>query len=161
MLNCKTFYSIPNWLDLERLSLPVIVSGGKPASWHCSEISHLSAVCLGKKALKKPDQKPDTLPPDKANNENEAHVVSPTVRASALDLAGDKPPTSILSSAATTHESKAKWLTVEKNGRKIQPAGPLSRKLSQVDTNSSSHLTNLCQKTANSSKSKHLPKIPP
>ena len=27
MLDCKTFYSIPNWLNLEGHRLPVIVSG--------------------------------------------------------------------------------------------------------------------------------------
>ena len=59
-----------------------------------------------KKTLKKPDQNPGTLRPVKANDEKEAQVVSLTVRASVLDSAGDKPPTSPLSSAATTEESK-------------------------------------------------------
>ena len=53
MLDAKTFYSVPN-------RLPVIVSGRKPACWHCGEIGHLSAVCPGKKAPKKPDQNPGT-----------------------------------------------------------------------------------------------------
>ena len=60
MLDAKTFYSIPNWLDVEGRRLPVIVSGHKPACWHCSGIGHLSAVCPGKKAPKKPDQNPGT-----------------------------------------------------------------------------------------------------
>ena len=103
MLDCKTFYSIPNWLDLEGRRLPVIVSGPKPACWYCSEMGNLSAVCPGKKAPKKPDQNLGTLPPVNVNNEKEAHEV----KASAPDTAGDKPPTPPLSSAATTEESKA------------------------------------------------------
>ena len=63
MLDMKTFYSVPNWLEVEGRRLPVIVSGRKPACWHCGEIGHLSAVCPGKKAPKKPDHKPDTLSP--------------------------------------------------------------------------------------------------
>ena len=82
ILDCKTFYSIPNWFDLEGRRLLVIVFGRKPARWHCSEIGHLSA---GKKALKKPDQNPSTFPQVKANDEKEAHVVSPTVSVSAPD----------------------------------------------------------------------------
>ena len=85
MLDCKTFYSIPNWLDLEGRRLPVIVSGRKPAGWHCSEIGHLYAVCPGKKAPKKPDINPGTLSPVMANDEKEAPVVSPAVRATAPD----------------------------------------------------------------------------
>ena len=95
-------------LDLLLYSqLPIIVSDRKPACWHCGEIGPLSAVCPWKKAQKKPDQNPDTLPPVKANDKKEARVVSPTVRTSTPDTAGDKPPTSPLSSAATTEESKA------------------------------------------------------
>ncbi len=45
MLDAKTFFSVPNWLDVEGRRLPVIVSGRKPACWHCGEIGHLSAVC--------------------------------------------------------------------------------------------------------------------
>ena len=78
MLDVKTFYSIPNWLDVEGRRLPVIISGRKPACWHSSEIGHLSAVCPGKKAPKKPDQNPGTLPPVSTNNEKEAPVVVPT-----------------------------------------------------------------------------------
>ena len=78
MLDVKTFYSVPNWLDVEGRRLPVIVSGRKPACWHCGEIGHLSAVCPGKKAPKKPDQNSGTLPPVSTNNEKEAPVVSPT-----------------------------------------------------------------------------------
>ena len=79
MLDVKTFYSVPNWLEVEGRRLPVIVSGRKPACWHCGEIGHLSAVCPGKKAPKKPDPKPRTLPPVVASNtEKEAPVVSPT-----------------------------------------------------------------------------------
>ena len=79
MLDMKTFYYVPNWLEVEGRRLPVIVSGRKPACWHCGEIGHLSAVCPGKKAPKKPDHKPDTLSPVvKANTEKEAPVVSPT-----------------------------------------------------------------------------------
>ena len=134
MLDCKTFYSIPNWLDLEECRLPVIVSGRKPACWHCGEIGHLSAFCPGKKAPKKPDVNPGTLPLVMTSDEKEAPVVSPTVRASDSETAGKQTPTSPLSSAAT--KSRAEWLTVGKGGRKIQPASPLPRKLSHVDTNS-------------------------
>ena len=87
MLDMKTFYSVPNWLEVEGRRLPVIVSGRKPACWHCGEIGHLSAVCPGKKAPKKPDHKHDTLSPVvKSNTEKEAPVVSPTP-------AGKKKPT--------------------------------------------------------------------
>ena len=41
--------------------MPVIVSGCKPACWHCDEIGHLSAVCLRKKAPKTPDHARDTF----------------------------------------------------------------------------------------------------
>ena len=79
MLDMKTFYSVPNWLEVEGRWLPVIVSGRKPACWHCGEIGHLSAVCPGKKAPKKPDHKPGTLSPVvTTNTEKEAPVVSPT-----------------------------------------------------------------------------------
>ena len=137
MLDVKTFYSIPNWLDVEGRRLPVIVSRQKPARWHCGEIGHLSTVCPGKKAPKKPDQNPGTLPPVLANGEKEAPIVSPTVSATESETAGKQSPTSPLSSTVTTEESRAEWLTVEKGGRKIQPAGPHSQKLSQVDTHSS------------------------
>ena len=69
MLDCKTFYSIPNWLDLEGCRLLVIVSGYKPACWHSGEIGHLSTVCPRKKAPKKPDLNPDTRSPVMANDE--------------------------------------------------------------------------------------------
>ena len=91
MLDCKTFYSIPIWLDLEGRRLIVNVSGRKPACWHCSEIGHLSAVFPGKNASKNSNQNPCTFPPVKANNEKEAHVVSLTVRASARIRLGEKP----------------------------------------------------------------------
>ena len=56
MLESKNF-SIPNGLDLEECRLPVILTGRKPTSWHCGEIGHLSAICLGKKApLKTPNR---------------------------------------------------------------------------------------------------------
>ena len=86
MLDVKTFYSIPNWLDVEGCKLPVILSGQKPACWHCIEIGHLSAVCWGKKSPKKPNQNPGTLPPVLTNNEKGAPVVLPT-------SAGIKTPT--------------------------------------------------------------------
>ena len=130
MLDVKTFYSIPNWLDVEGCRLQVVVSGRKEACWHSGEIGHLSAVCSGKKAPTKPDQNPHTLPPVLTNNEKVALVVLPT-------LAGIKTPTPSMSSTFTTEESGAKWLTVGKSGRKIQPAGLHSRKSSQMDTNSS------------------------
>ena len=69
MLDAKTFFSVPNWLDVEGRRLPVIVSGRKPACWHCGEIGHLSAVCPGKKAPKKPDQDAGTPPPVGKNND--------------------------------------------------------------------------------------------
>ena len=79
MLDVKTLYSVPNWLDVEGCRLPGIVSGRKHACWHCGEIGHLSAVSSGKKAPKKPDQNPGTFPPVLTNNEKESPVVSPTL----------------------------------------------------------------------------------
>ena len=136
MSDVKIFF-IPNWLDVEGHRRPVIVSGRKPACWHCSKIGHLSAVCPKKKAPKKPDQNPSTLLPVLANGEKEATIVSPTVRAVESETAEKQPPTSPLFSMATTEDSRAEWLTVGKGGRKIKPASPHSRKLSQVDTHSS------------------------
>ena len=128
MLDVKT-YSVPNWLEVEGRRLPVIVSGRKPACWHCCEISHLSAVCPWKKAPKMPDQKLGTLPPVVSNTEKEAPVVSPTPAA----IKNSTPPSS---PTVNTEESGAEWLTVGKGGRKFQPADPHSRKLTQVGTNS-------------------------
>ena len=130
MLDMKTFYSVPNWLEVEGRRLPVIVSGRKPACWHCGEIGHLSAVCPGKKAPKKPDHKPGTLSPVvKNNSEKEAPVVSPTP-------AGKKNPTPPSSPTVNSDEAKAEWLTVGKGGRKLQPEDPRSQKSSQVGTDS-------------------------
>ena len=164
MLDVKTFYSVPNWLEVEGRRLPVIVSGRKPACWHCGEISHLSAVCPGKKASKKPDPKPGTLPPVVASNtEKEAPVVSPTP-------AGTKNRTPPSTPTVNSEESGAEWLTVGKGGRKLQPADPHSQKLSQVGTNSpplsktksnsSSSLPSYAHKTS-SPKPKYPPKTPP
>ena len=101
MLDIMTFYSIPNWLDVEGHRLPVIVSGCKPAYWRCGEIGHLSAVCPGKKAPKKPNLNPGTLSSVIANDEKEALIVSLTVRASESEMAGKQSSTSPLSSLAT------------------------------------------------------------
>ena len=57
MLDVKTFYSVPNWLEVEGCRLPVIVSGRRPACWHCGEIGHLFGVFPGKKASKKAQPK--------------------------------------------------------------------------------------------------------
>ena len=112
---------------MEGRRLRVIVSGRIPACWHCGKIGHLSEVFPEKKALKKPDQKPCTFPPVVTNTEKEAPV----------DISGYKKSHS--SPTVSTEESGAKWLTVGKGGRKIQPADPHSRKTSQVGTNSSPH----------------------
>ena len=164
MLDVKTFYSVPNWLEVEGRRLPVIVSGRKPACWHCGEIGHLSAVCPGKKAPKKPDPKPGTLPPVVASNtEKEAPVVSPTP-------AGTKNRTPPSTPTVNSEESGAEWLTVGKGGRKLQPADPHSQKLSQVGTNSPppsktksnsiSSSPSYAHKTS-SPKPKYPPKTPP
>ena len=156
MLDVKTFYSVPNWLDVEGRRLPVIVPGRKPACWHCGEIGHLSAVCPGKKASKKPDQNPGTPPPVVTNTEKkEAPVVSPT-------SAATKSPTPPTSSTVNSEEARAEWLTVGKGGRKIQPADSRSRKSSQVGTNSSptSKSKSYAQQTKSPSP-KNPPKTPP
>ena len=164
MLDVKTFNSVPNWLEVEGRRLPVIVSGRKPACWHCGEIGHLSAVCPGKKAPKKPDQNLGTLPPVVASNsEKEAPVVSPTP-------AGPKNPTPPSSPTVNSEESEAEWLTVGKGGRKLQPADPHSQKLSQVGTNSppnsqakSNNINSPSSyaKKISSPKTKYPPKTPP
>ena len=136
MLDAKT-YSVPNWLDVEKSRLPVIVSGRKPACWHCGEIGHLSAVCLGKKAPKKPDQNPGTPPPVVTNNEKEAPVVSPT-------SAAKKSLTPPTSTTVSSEEAGAEWLTVGKGGRKIQPADPHSRKSTQGGHQQFPHLQIIC-----------------
>ena len=161
MLDMKTFYSVPNWLEVEGRRLPVIVSGRKPACWHCGEIGHLSAVCPGKKAPKKPDHKQDTLSPVvKINTEKEAPVVSPTP-------AGKKNPTPPSSPTVNSEEAKAEWLTVGKGGRKLQPEDPRSQKSAQVGTDSSppSKKSNCPTPTyaqkSSPPKNKALPKTPP
>ena len=116
MLDAKT-YSVPNWLDVEGRRLLVIVSVRKPACWHCSVIGHLSAVCSGKKALKKPDQNPGTLPPVVTNTEKEAPVVSPT-------STGKKNLTPSSSSTVSSEESGAEWLTVGKGGSEVGSSLP-------------------------------------
>ena len=157
MLDAKTFFSVPNWLDVEGRRLPVIVSGRKPACWHCGEIGHLSAVCPGKKAPKKPDQDAGTPPPvGKNNDKKEAPVVSPT-SAATKSLT---PPTS---STVSSEEAGGEWLTVGKGGRKIQPADPQSRKSTQVGTNSSPTSKSYAQlsKSPPPSSKKFPPKTPP
>lgn len=42
MMNRKAFNDIPNWLDVNGQKIPVIVSGRKPAYWHCGEKCYLS-----------------------------------------------------------------------------------------------------------------------
>ena len=155
MLDAKTFFSVPNWLDVEGRRLPVIVSGRKPACWHCGEIGHLSAVCPGKKALKKPDQDAGTPPPVVKNNDKkEAPVVLPT-SAATKSLT---PPTS---STVSSEEAGGEWLTVGKGGRKIQPADPQSRKSTQVGTNSSPTSKSYAERIKSPSPKKFLPKTPP
>ena len=150
-------------LEVEGRRLPIIVSGRKPACWHCGEIGHLSAVCPGKKAPKKPDHKTGTLSPVvTTNTENGSPVVSPTP-------VGKKIPTPPSSPTVNSEEAGAEWLTVGKGGRKLQPEDPHSQKLSQVDTNSpppsktksnsNSSPSSYAQKT--SPKSKYTPKTPP
>ena len=106
MLDDKTFYSISNWLDLEGRWLPVIISGLKPACWHCSAIGHISVVCPKKMVPKKPDPARDTLPPTMAIDEKEAPVVLPTVRASDPESAAYKPPLPLRLLTTTTDESR-------------------------------------------------------
>ena len=164
MLDMKTFYSVPNWLEVEGRRLHVIVSGRKPACWHCGEIGHLSAVCPGKKAPKKPDHKPGTLPPVvTTKTEKEAPVVSPTP-------AGKKISTPPSSPTVNSEEAKAEWLTVRKGGRKLQPEDPHSQKLSQVGTDSPPPSKNMSNSTISPSsyaqklsppKKKFPPKTPP
>ena len=160
MLDAKTFFSVPNWLDVEGRRLPVIVSGRKPACWHCGAIGHLSAVCPGKKAPKKPDQDAGTPPPvGKNNDKKEAPVVSPTSAA----IKSLTPPTS---STVSSEEAGGEWLTVGKGGRKIQPADPQSRKSTQVGTNSSptsksyAQLSKSPPPAAKNSRQKLLPNSP-
>ena len=155
MLDAKTFYSVPNWLDVEGRRLLVIVSGHKPACWHCGEIGHLSAVCPGKKAPTKPDQNPGTLPPVLTISEKEVPVVSTT-------SAGKKSPTPLTSSTVSSEEAGAEWLTVGKGGRKIQPADSHSRESSQVGTSSSpTYKTKSYAQRTKSPSPKYPPKTPP
>ena len=157
VLDAKTFFSVPNWLDVEGRRLPVIVSGRKPACWHCGEIGHLSAVCPGKKAPKKPDQDAGTPPPvGKNNDKKEAPVVSPTSAA----IKSLTPPTS---STVSSEEAGGEWLTVGKGGRKIQPADPQSRKSARVGTSSSPTSGSYAQqsKSPPSSSRRLPPKTPP
>ena len=114
----KTFYSVPNWLEVEGRRLPVIVSGRKPACWHCGEIGHLSAVCPGKKAPKKPDHKPGTLSPVVKNNDRKGGS-----RSLAHTSGIKKTPLSLRPLRLTPTRRRAEWLTVGKGGRKLQPAG--------------------------------------
>ena len=135
MLDAKTFYSVPNWLDVEGRRLPVIVSGRKPACWHCGDIGHLSAVCPVKKAPKKPDQNPGTLPPVETNSEKEAPVVSPT-------SAGKNKPTPPTSSTVSSEEAGAEWLTVRKRWEEDPTCGSSLPKVVPGGYQQFSHLQN-------------------
>ena len=78
ILDSTTFYSIPNWLDLEGCRLPVIVTGRKSACWHYDEIGHLFMVCLGKKTPQKiPDRMQNNQPTGLVNGKMEVPIVLP------------------------------------------------------------------------------------
>ena len=133
MIDVKTFYSLPNWL-------PVIVTGRKPACWHCGETSHLSVICPGKKTpLKAPDR---SLPP----------AVKTPISVPVGFKPVPPPPLRWL------QKSKEKWLTIVKTGRKVQPADTQSPKVSLVGTDSSEPLTPISRKLP-SPKQHHEKKI--
>ena len=89
MIDSNTFFSIPNWLDLERHRLPVFVTKRKPVCWYNREIGHHSAIFLGKKAPEKaPDYIRNTSPPVTVKSKKEAPVVSPAVRSSVVPSVG-------------------------------------------------------------------------
>ena len=138
MIDHKTFYSIPNWLDLDGRKLPIIVIGRKPMCWRCGLIGHLSAKCPGKKAPSTaPDHIRNPLSPSTAKEKKEAPAVSPTVRTTVPAPVGEShssPPSPSTPSVTPTEESKGKWLTVGKGGRMTQPAVPQSPKVSRADT---------------------------
>ena len=73
----KIFYSIPNWLDLEGHTLPVIVTGKKPACWLCGEICLPTANCRRKKSPEKvPDHIHNPFSPPMANGKKGTPVYS-------------------------------------------------------------------------------------
>ena len=122
MLESNTFYFIPHWLGLEGHRLPVIVTGKKTACWHSGEISHLSAVCLRKKAPQKtPNHMRNTHLPASAKTKMEAPVVLPAIRASSPGTAEEKEvyPLFLIQLARSPPTSQKK--IVGKGGRKIQP----------------------------------------
>ena len=66
--NIKT-YSVPNWLDVEGRRLPVIVSGRKPACWHCGEIVTSPQFAQGRRPRRSPTRIP--APPTCWNKQRE------------------------------------------------------------------------------------------
>ena len=130
MIDVKTFYSLPNWLDLEGRTLPVIVTSRKLACWYCGQTDHLSAIFPGKKSLLKTPNR--SLPRATAKGKL-------AVRTLVSVPVGYKPVPPLTSEAAPDNPKKSKreWLTVGRGGRRFNPAGFQSKKVSQVDTNSS------------------------
>ena len=131
LCSVKTFYSLLNWLRLEERRLPVIVTVPKPTCWHCGETGHLSAICLEKALLKTPDR---LLLPATAKGK---HIV----RTSVSVPVGGKPASPTPSEMALDNPEKLKeeWLTVGKDGRKVQLTGTQSQKVSQADSLESPH----------------------
>ena len=126
MIDCKTFYPIPNWQDLEGRTLSVKMAGRKLACWLYDEYGHLSANCSEKVSEKVSGRIRNLLSPSIAKSKKEAPVVMPVVRTKVLVLVGEK-ISSLTSSGIspllkikvmeTTKKSKRSWLTVRKSGR--------------------------------------------
>ena len=90
MIDSKTFYSIPNWLDLEGHRVLVVIEK-KPAYWHCGEIGHLYANCQRKKVpVTAPDRMRNPLPTTMAKGKKEAPVVLSAVGTTVLASIGGK-----------------------------------------------------------------------
>ena len=95
----------------------MIVTGRKPARWHCGETVHFS------------DYIQNALPLTTAKGKNGnsgSFAYSQEIGSERIN----RPLPPEISNLVTVDKSKEEWLTVGKCGRKIQPSAP------QVDTNS-------------------------
>ena len=90
ILNCKSFNSITNWLDLEGCRVPVIVTGRKPVCWYCGGDWSTFRNLPGEEGpVEKYPTKVGISPhQSKAKGKKVAPVVSPTARTSVLGSFG-------------------------------------------------------------------------
>ena len=137
--------------------LPVIVSGRKPACWHCGEIGHLSAVCPGKKAPKKPDQNPRH--PHTCCNKQREKKEAP--RSLAHFSGNKKPPLPLRHLRLVPKRRGASGWPWEKVGGRSNQRILIPESRPQVGTNSSPTSKSYAERIKSPTFKKFPPKTPP